>query len=140
MYFAAFDLYLVPEKTVTGLLFVICIWVDVHALIQIIRPVKQVKYLPHLIFMTCQHWENYLANVILWQWKLEDAPVSIRTRHVAVACRRERYSLKNSLLEMVKERDVREKLEGLQGWASIGPRNKKSKPIRFLVPQELRQA
>nr|XP_017254310.1 PREDICTED: uncharacterized protein LOC108224288 [Daucus carota subsp. sativus] len=50
-YFVAFDLYFVPEKTVNGLWLVICIWIDVNALIQITRPVKLVKHLPNFILM-----------------------------------------------------------------------------------------
>ncbi|KAL8120704.1 hypothetical protein AgCh_017765 [Apium graveolens] len=63
---------------------------------------------------------------------MEDALVSTRTRPVSLARYEERlvrkqgwiyewkgapkrYSLKNSLLETVKEGDIREKLEGLQG-------------------------
>lgn len=70
MYFAAFDLYFVPEKTVNGLLFVICIWVDVHALIQITRPVKQVKYLFHLIFMVIVDRAMNLYGFTVTYWEI----------------------------------------------------------------------
>ncbi|KAK1366038.1 hypothetical protein POM88_041599 [Heracleum sosnowskyi] len=70
MFFGAFDLYFVPEKTVNGLLFVICIWVDVHALIQIVRPVKQVKYLPHLIFMVIVDRAMNLYGFTITYWKI----------------------------------------------------------------------
>ncbi|KAM7505307.1 hypothetical protein LguiB_004211 [Lonicera macranthoides] len=45
-----FFLYLVPEQSLTGLLFVLCLWIDVVAIIQIIRPSLDLK-LVHLILM-----------------------------------------------------------------------------------------
>lgn len=70
MYFAAFDLYFVPEKTVNGLLFVMCIWIDVHALIQIMRPVKQVKYFPHVIFMVIVDRAMNLYGFTITYWEI----------------------------------------------------------------------
>lgn len=45
-----FFLYFVPEQSLTGLLFVLCLWIDVVAIIQIVRPSSDLK-LVHLILM-----------------------------------------------------------------------------------------
>ncbi|KAL8105488.1 hypothetical protein AgCh_029322 [Apium graveolens] len=66
-----------------------------------------------------QMWERAREEVDKAEKLKERAPRMIDPTCMKVICQacRQKYSLKNSLLETVKERDVREKLEGLQEYA-----------------------